>query len=101
MTGDVRPDADQSALLEQLGFGAPSSPTPSASAPASIPGPLSSEFPPHARAPIEAPVAGSRREARELERAAASRSSRSSSASPERRIREVDAALVTDAKPLP
>lgn len=100
MTGDVRPDADQSSLLEQLGFTVPSSSsapsaapaaaaTPAPSAAPSVPGPLSSELPPHARAPIEVPAVGSRREARELERAAASRSSRTSGASPERRIREV------------
>jgi murein DD-endopeptidase MepM/ murein hydrolase activator NlpD len=86
MTGDVRPDADQSALLEQLGFGAPSSsPAPSTAGPAQVSGPA--QVP--AAASTAAPAAGSRREARELERAAAARSTRTSSASPERRIREV------------
>jgi murein DD-endopeptidase MepM/ murein hydrolase activator NlpD len=96
MTGDVRPDADQQSLLEQLGFGAPSSPAPSApasstapAAPARVSGPLSSELPPHARGPIDVPAVGSRREARELERAAASRAARTSGDSPERRIRAV------------
>lgn len=78
-------DADESGLLQQLGFSTP--PTPDAS------------LPPHARAPIEAaaphvvvPSAavssaapGSRREAREL----AARPSRTPSKSAERRIRKV------------
>lgn len=89
MTGDVRPADDQSGLLEQLGF---TTPPPVNTPPA--PGPLSSELPPHARAQVvaSAPVAGSRREARELERGTTSaRSGKAAKPgkSAERRIRAV------------
>jgi hypothetical protein len=75
MTGSTRPDADESGLLQQLGFTAPAPPTPDAS------------LPPHARAPIEvAPT--SRREARQPEGRPAARPAKSSK-SAERRIRSV------------
>lgn len=83
MTGDVRPGADEPSVLEQLGFSVPSQP---------VAGPLASQLPPHARGPIEAPAASSRREARELERgSSAGRSARPAkrSKSAERRIKAV------------
>ncbi|HWM34169.1 MAG TPA: M23 family metallopeptidase [Pseudolysinimonas sp.] len=80
MTDHSRRSADEPGdpgVLEMLGFSAPAAP------PAPRPGPLESELPPHARAPIEVPaVASSRREARALE-------ARPSRTSPERRIRKV------------
>ena len=80
MSESARPDADNG-WLEQLGFSAP-------------PAPVTNQLPPHARGPVEAPVASSRREARELERSTtAGRSPRAKpakpSASAERRIKAV------------
>lgn len=69
-----RPGADEASVLEQLGFSAPAA--------------SQQHLPPHARGPIDAPAASTRREARELERRPSSKSSKSSS-SPERRIRKV------------
>jgi murein DD-endopeptidase MepM/ murein hydrolase activator NlpD len=75
MTDDVRPEPG---VLEQLGFSAPSP----------------SSLPPHARGPVEAPiasapVASSRRQARELERASGPVKQTRQSKSAERRIRAV------------
>lgn len=85
MSGDVRPGADEPDVLQQLGFSVPSTPAP---APLTS-SPLASELPPHARGPVEAPVASSRREARALEGRPASKRPAKTPKSAERRIRKV------------